>query len=117
MLHNLPDDFAFVNYESVRSYHSPPLHQPEFQIDVFAQAPPGSYSLIGEIKHRQEKFLLKEAEVFVEKTQALMTLEQVQQAVLCVFSAGGFFKNTLQYLTDHQIAYTDDPRWLDYHLV
>ncbi len=60
--------------------------------------------------------MLKEAQAFVDKAQALMTLEQVENAMLCVFSAGGFFKNTLTYLTEHQIAYTNDPRWLEYHL-
>ncbi len=60
---------------------------------------------------------MKEARAFVDKAQALMRLEQVEQAVLCVFSAGGFYKNTLKYLTEHQIAYTDDPRWLAYHLL
>ncbi len=117
LLHNLPEGFAFVEYESVRSYHSPPLHQPEFQIDLFARATSGHYSLIGEIKNRQEKFLLKEANAFVDKAQALMRVEQVGKAVLCVISAGGFFKNTLEYLTEQQIAYTDDPRWLEYHFV
>ncbi len=116
MLHNLPEDFAFVEYDSVSSYHSPPLFQPEFQIDVFAKAPSGNYSLIGEIKNRQEKFLLKEAKTFVDNAQALMRLEQIDQPVLCVLSASGFFKNTLEYLAAHQIAYSDDARWLEYHL-
>ncbi len=116
MLHNLPEDFVFAEYDSVRSYHSPPLHQPEFQIDVLAKAAAGHCSVIGEIKNRQEKFLLKEAQAFVGKAQALKKLEQIDQAVLCVFSTGGFFKNTLKYLTDHQIAYTDDARWLEYYL-
>ncbi len=117
MLHNLPDGFAFVKYDSVRSYSSPPLHQPEFQIDVFAQATSGQYSLIGEIKNRQDKFSVKEAETFVENAQALMRLERIENAVLCVFSAGGFYKNTLAYLAEHQIAASDDLRWLEYHLV
>ena len=117
MLQNLPEDFAFVEYESVRSSASPPLFQPEYQIDVFARATSGNFSLIGEVKNRQGKFLLKEAQAFVEKAQALMRLERVEQAVLFIFSAGGFYKNTLKYLTDHRIASTDDPRWFEYHLV
>ncbi|MCP4395737.1 MAG: hypothetical protein GY801_00290 [bacterium] len=106
-----------MDYESVRPYHSPPLYQPEFQLDVLAKASPGDYSLIGEIKHRQEKFLVKEAEAFVEKAQALMRVEQMEKAVLCVFSSGGFYKNTREYLTGHQIAYTDDTGWLEYYFV
>ncbi len=56
------DEFQFINrfiyYESVWGYHSPPLHPYEFQIDVFAKAKSGDYSLIGEVKQRQRKFSL-----------------------------------------------------------
>ncbi len=61
--------------------------------------------------------LPKEAKAFVDQAQALIRLEQVEKAVLCVFSAGGFYKNTLEYLAAHQITYSDDARWLEYHLV
>ncbi|MCP4111632.1 MAG: hypothetical protein GY749_39945 [Desulfobacteraceae bacterium] len=30
LMSNLPDDFAFAEYEEVRGCHSPPLHEPEF---------------------------------------------------------------------------------------
>ncbi len=117
MLQNVPEDFRFVEYDRVRSYSSPPLHKPEFQIDVYANVSSEHYSLIGEIKNRQDKFSLKEAEAFVEKAKALMKLEQEEQTVLFVFSAGGFFKNALDYLDEQHIAYSDDARWLDYHLL
>ncbi len=38
MMSNLPDDFAFAEYEEVRGCHSPPLHEPEFQTDILAGA-------------------------------------------------------------------------------
>jgi hypothetical protein len=60
---------------------------------------------------------VRDAEAFVQKAQALMRLEQVEQAMLFVFSAGGFYKNTLEYLAEHDMAWSEDPRWLDYHLL
>jgi hypothetical protein len=46
-------------------YPSPPLHEPEFQIDIFARAKENEYSLIWEVKNRKAKFSVKEAEEFV----------------------------------------------------
>jgi hypothetical protein len=117
LMQNLPEDFRFSEYENVWSYSSPPLFQPEFQIDLFARAKQGEYSLIGEVKNREKPFLLKEAEAFLEKAQVLMRLEQVQQAVLFVFSAAGFYDNTFEYLQTNNIAWSDDPRWLDNHFL
>ena len=112
MMRNLPDDFRFAAYKRVWSYHSPPLHEPGFQIDVFAQAEE-AYSLIGEVKHRKAKFTVREAGEFMTKAEALMKLENVDRAVLFVFSTGGFFKNTVEYLKKHGIAWTSDARWLE----
>ncbi|MCP4751963.1 MAG: hypothetical protein GY866_13800, partial [Proteobacteria bacterium] len=111
-MRNLPADFEFVAFERVWSYHSPPLHEPEFQVDVFAEAEQENYSLIGEIKNRKAKFSIKEAARFREKAAALTEIEEVGKAVLFVFSTNGFFKNTLEYLKRHGIAWSDDPRWL-----
>ena len=113
MMNNLPDDFRFVEYERVWSYNSPPLHEPEFQIDIFAKSGRENYSLIGEIKNRKAKFSIKEAKTFQEKAQELMTLEDVRKAALFVLSTGGFHKNTLAYLKKEQIAWSDDSRWLE----
>ena len=112
-LRNLPDDFRFAEYEKIWSYHSPPLHEPEFQTDVFARAGEEEYSLIGEVKNRKAKFSVKEAEEFREKAAELARLENVGKAVLFVFSVGGFHKNTLAYLKKHGIAWTSDERWLE----
>jgi len=37
----------------------------------------------------------------------------MDRAVLFVFSTGGFFKNTAEYLKKHGIAWTSDTRWLE----
>ena len=113
LMHNLPDDFSFAEYEKVGGCHSPPLHEPEFQIDIFARAGEKKYSLIGEVKNRKVKFSVKEAEAFREKAGELMKLENVDKAVLFVFSVSGFFKNTLVYLKKHGIVWTSDKRWLE----
>ncbi len=113
LVKNLPDDFAFAEYEEVRGCHSPPLHEPEFQIDILAKAKGDGYSLIGEVKNRQAKFSVKEAREFREKAGELAKLENVGKAVLFVFSVSGFFKNTVTYMEKHGIAWTSDRRWLE----
>ena len=110
---NLPDDFEFVEYEKVWSYHTPPLHEPEFQTDVLARAGKDGYSLIWEVKNRKAKFSVKEARDFVKKAEELMKLENLDKAVLFVFSVSGFFKNTIEYLKKHGIAWTSDRIWLE----
>lgn len=113
VMQNLPDDFEFAEYEEIRSFHSPPLYEAEFQIDVFARAAQGGYSLIGEVKNRKTRFAVKEAQEFVKKAEELMKIETVGRAVLFVFSAGGFFKNTLAFLKKNGIAWTSHRRWLE----
>jgi len=66
------------------------------------------------VKHRKAKYSLKEAEAFREKAAALMNLEGIRRVVLFVFSSGGFYKNTLAYFTQHQIAWTDNPAWISH---
>ncbi len=110
---NLPDDFEFTEYETVWSYNSPPLHKPEFQIDIFARAGQDEYSLVWEVKNRKAKFSVKEAEDFMKKAQELMKIENISKSVLLVFSVGGFFKNTLEYLKQHGIVWTSDRQWLE----
>ncbi len=110
---NLPDDFEFTGYKTVWSYNSPPLHEPEFQIDIFARAGDSEYSLIWEIKNRKAKFSKKDAEEFVKKAEALMKIENISKTVLFVFSISGFFKTTVEYMKKHGIAWTSDRQWLD----
>ncbi|MCP4353092.1 MAG: hypothetical protein GY795_47175 [Desulfobacterales bacterium] len=112
-VHNLPDDFDFTEYKTVWSYNSPPLHEPEFQIDIFARAEKSEYSLIWEVKNRKAKFSKKEAEVFVKKAEELMRIENIDKALLFVFSVNGFFKTTVDCMKKHGIAWTSDRQWLD----
>ncbi|MCP4108948.1 MAG: hypothetical protein GY749_26025 [Desulfobacteraceae bacterium] len=65
------------------------------------------------MKNRKAKFSVKEAEDFAEKAGELMKLEDVRKAVLFVFSASGFFKNTLAYMKKNNIAWSDNRQWLD----
>ncbi|MCP4110194.1 MAG: hypothetical protein GY749_32505 [Desulfobacteraceae bacterium] len=113
MMKNLPADFEFTEYENVWSYNSPPLHEPGFQIDIFARAKGERYSLIGEVKNRKAKFSVKEVNAFQEKAAELARLEKIGRAVLFVFSVSGFHKNTLVYLKKHGIVWSSDRRWLD----
>ncbi|MCP4688339.1 MAG: hypothetical protein GY859_09820 [Desulfobacterales bacterium] len=113
MMNNLPEDFEFVEYDRIWSYTTPPLHEPEFQVDLFARAGKGGYSLIGEVKNREAKFSVKEARHFMEKVEELKKLEQVGESVSCVFSLGGFFKNTMDFFRKNGIAWSADSRWIN----
>ncbi|MDM8527757.1 hypothetical protein QUF58_06025 [Anaerolineales bacterium HSG24] len=117
IFYNLPSNFEFVLYQTVLPYHTFPLHEPQFQIDVFARAKPSQVSLIGEVKHRQAKFSLKEAQEFQKKATELIRLEQVEQAILFVFSSAGFHGNTLDFLQENGIAWSDDAHWLESSVV
>ena len=109
MIENLPHDFDFTEYESVWEYHSPPLYEPEFQIDIFAKAAKEKYSLIWEIKNREnKKFSLKEAETFMEKIHELIKLEKPEKFLALVFSSAGFNKNAINFLEKNQMAWTSD---------
>ncbi len=118
MMQNLPHGFEFTQYETVRAYHSPPLHQPEFQVDIFAKAEPGlienhGYSLIGEVKYRATiKFSLQEMEAFLEKVNEILRLEQLEKYLLFVFSSAGFTGDVLVFMQANGIAWSDDARWL-----
>ncbi|MCP4405494.1 MAG: hypothetical protein GY801_50355, partial [bacterium] len=114
MTHNLPKDFRFVNYESVWKYKTIPRAKQELEIDIFARAPEGDYSLIWEVKNRDSrKFSVEEAEAFLRKTKELQKMEQVSKALACVFSLSGFSDGALQYCRAHGIAWSDDLRWLE----
>ncbi|MCP4109385.1 MAG: hypothetical protein GY749_28320 [Desulfobacteraceae bacterium] len=113
MLKNLPEDFTFAEYKTVWSWSASLTDSRSIQIDIFARAAHDEYSLIGEVKNRKSKFSVKEAEDFVKKAGELMNTEKVQKAVLFVFSASGFFKNTLEFMKKNRIAWTDDKGWMD----
>lgn len=111
--HNLPADFQFVKYQHVWSYKTTCPDKHDIWIDIFARAEKDKYSLIGEVKNRTTKpFSAGEAAEFVQKAQILREREEIEKAVLFVFSRKGFTKDALAYFHEHGIAYSDDERWL-----
>lgn len=113
MIMNLPDDFQFTQYESVWSYHGTVMGRQDFQVDIFARAKEGP-SIIGEVKNREtQKFSVEDARQFVEKKQTLQELEQISHAIGFVFSRNGFTQESLEFFQEHQIAWSEDERWLD----
>ncbi len=68
---------------------------------------------MGAFLHRtKDPFSAAEAEEFVRKARILQEREQIDRAVLFVFSRKGFTKSALTFLAEHQIAYSDNERWL-----
>ena len=112
MLNNVPDDFNFVEYSSISSITSPPLNKIEFQIDIFAKASDEDYTIIGEVKNREKKFSLDEAQNFITKANELIRLEKIKKYVFFVFSSGGFMENVFEFLEDSGIIWTDDKMWI-----
>jgi hypothetical protein len=112
LIDNLPDDFSFVDYESIWSSSASPVHKKDIQVDIFAKAVGDDYSLIGEVKNRKAKFSVKEAKIFFAKAFEIKKMEHVKKAVFFVFSAGGFFQNTIQFLKENKIAWSDDKTFL-----
>ncbi|MCP4403028.1 MAG: hypothetical protein GY801_37700, partial [bacterium] len=111
--HNLPEDFCFADYNSVWKYKTIPTEKRELEIDIFARAPQGNYSLIGEVKNRDtKKFTRDEAERFLQKVSDLIVREHLAKAVPFVFSLTGFTEDALTYFRDHAIAWSGDRRWL-----
>ncbi len=111
--HNLPEDFAFVEYEHVWSYKFTRSDKSDLWVDILARAGESNYSLIGEVKNRSTKaFALAEAEEFVQKSYEVQEREQITKTVLFVFSLKGFTKDALDYFQEQGIAYSDDDCWL-----
>ena len=113
MTQNLPDDFRFAEYESVWTYRSSPIEKRDLLIDVYAKAPEGEYSVVGEVKYRDSrKFSKSEAEEFLKKIESLKTLETVPKSIGVVFSLTGFTQDALDFLKAHDMAWSGDERWL-----
>jgi len=114
LINNLPDDFCFVDYESIWSYSASPVYKKDIQVDIFAKANSDEeYSLIGEVKNRKAKFSEKEAKIFLTKALEVKKLENASNALFFVFSSGGFFKNTIEFLKNNNIAWSDDSTFLE----
>jgi len=74
-----------------------------------------NYSLIGKVKCRHsKKFSISEAKAFIEKIQALIKLESLNQewVIGMVYSVNGFYKNAIQFLVKHGIAWSEHDGWL-----
>ncbi|KPA19648.1 ATPase domain protein, prokaryote domain protein [Candidatus Magnetomorum sp. HK-1] len=113
MMNNLPENFEFVQYQSVWKYTASPVLKNSFEIDVFAEALDNQYSLVGEVKNKLSPFSAKEAIDFVEKANQLIQLENVGKHVFFVYSIKGFTQDAIQFFKENQIAWCDDERWLE----
>ncbi|MCP4687919.1 MAG: hypothetical protein GY859_07695 [Desulfobacterales bacterium] len=113
LFHNLPGDFDFTEYETVWTYTASPVHKRDIQVDLFARAKQGNYSLVGEVKNRKKKFSIKEAKEFLEKAKELKELEEVEKVVYFVYCTSGFYKNTLDFMEKNQMAWCEDGRLLN----
>ncbi len=113
LINNLPEDFCFVEYESIWSYSASPVHKKDIQVDIFAKANNNAYSIIGEVKNRKAKFSVKEAQLFLAKALEVKKLENVGKSLFFVFSSAGFFKNTIQFFKKNNIAWSNDKTFLE----
>ena len=125
MIQNLPEGFEFVEYDSVWSYYGTAQGRPDFQVDIWARPKDGAVeataeataeaiAVIGEIKNRENApFTGPEAHDFLDKMATLQEIEHITEAIGFVYSRGGFTTPALDILREHQIAYSDDVRWLD----
>ena len=86
LMNNLPNDFEFIQYQTVWKYTASPVLKHSFEIDVFAKALDEQYSLIGEVKNRLSPFSVSEANEFVEKANQLIQLENVRKHALFIQS-------------------------------
>jgi len=113
MTENLPEDFRFIDYESVWTYRSSPIEKRDLLIDIYARAKEGEYAIIGEVKYRDtQKFSEAEAKEFLKKIELLKELESVPKYLGVVFSLTGFTREALDFLKAHGMAWTSDERWL-----
>ncbi len=116
VFHNLPVDFDFTEYETVWTWSASPVHQRALQVDLFARAKKGNYSMVGEVKNRNKKFSIKEATEFLEKANALQEMEKLEKALVFVYCTAGFYKNTLKFMKKNQMAWCENPRLLSIDL-
>lgn len=113
MLENHPSDFRFVEYETVWTYRFSPVEKRDFEIDVFARASEGEYSIVGKVKKRRKKYSESEAIEFLKKIKELQETEKIKTALGFVFSTSGFTKGCVKFFQKHGIAWSSDMRWLD----
>jgi hypothetical protein len=111
---NLPVDFNFCVYERVWRYDSSPEYARGFNVDIFARAASGEYSIIGEVKCRDtRKFSKEEAVEFERKLAGVKKLEKIEREVGFIFSSSGFTGEAEEYCKERGIACSEDERWLE----
>ncbi len=110
----LPRDFAFCDYARVWKYHSSPAYSRVFSVDIFARsANKEDYSIIGEVKNReQKKFSKDELVLFLDKYEEIKKIENLDRAVGFIFSRSGFTTEAEAYCREKGIACSEDERWL-----
>jgi hypothetical protein len=111
----LPMDFSFCLYSRVWKYDCSPEYSKRFNVDIFARAvSPNDYSIIGEIKNRdQRKFSCEEAMEFERKFIEVKKYENLERVIGFIFSRSGFTREAEDYCREKGIACSDDERWLE----
>ncbi len=112
---NLPADFNFSDYVHVWRYNGSTPFGKDYNIDIYARAQsPADYSIIGEVKNRDnKKFSKDEAMTFMEKYAILKKQENLERVIPFIFSNPGFTQEAVDYCQEMGIAYSDNEGWLD----
>ncbi|MCP4154654.1 MAG: hypothetical protein GY757_43425 [bacterium] len=110
----LPDDFNFCRYVRAWRYDSSPAYAKSFNLDIYAHAvAPGDYSVIGEVKSRDnKKFSKNEVLDFETKMNQIQKMENINRIQGFIFSSCGFTKEADEYCRIKSIACSEDERWL-----
>jgi hypothetical protein len=115
MTRYLPGDFDFCDYSRVWKYHGSPEYAQVFSVDIFARpVNPDDYSIIGEVKNREnKKFPLDEITDFEAKFAEIKNRENLERVVGFIFSRSGFTADAEEYCREKGIACSEDERWLE----
>jgi len=111
---NLPEDFDFCEYSRVWRYESSPEYVRRLSVDIFARAAAsGDYSIIGEVKSRDNrKFSKEEVMAFENKMSTLKVQENIECVLGFIFSRSGFTQEAEKYCKERDIACSESERWL-----
>ncbi|MCP4153453.1 MAG: hypothetical protein GY757_37340 [bacterium] len=112
---NLPEDFEVCEYKRVWSYRFAPEYGKGISVDILALArEPENYSIIGEVKNREnKKFSKDEVLAFENKVKEIKEGENLNRVVGFIFSRKGFTREAEAYCRKNGIAYTSDEQWLE----
>jgi hypothetical protein len=84
-------------------------------VDIFARSVhAGDYSIIGEVKNREnKKFSKTELKEFQSKFAEIKKRENLEQVIGFIFSRSGFTAEAEDYCREQGIACSEDERWLE----